>query len=321
MSRHVTVSCVTAAPLPLGVETDLDAAVEAEIEHWSDRIAAVVGEDPDLIVLPEAADRPSTATFGDAERQIAYGRARGSRVRDRLAALARAHGTNIAYSALHFDRDRPVNTTEFIDRAGEVVGDYAKNHLTMDEADDFGLTYATEPGVVELDFGRVGTAICFDLNFEELRDSYRGRGVELMVFSSEYHGGLMQNYWAYSLRSYFAAAIRPPAPSAIISPLGETVAESTNYFPQVTSRINLDYALAHLDGHWDKLAAMKLKYRDGVTIHDPGRLGSVLITAESPNLTIQDLLAEFEIEQLDDYLARARRHRADRLSGREGNDS
>jgi len=321
MSRHVTVSCVTEAPLPLGEETDLDAAVEAEIDHWTDRIEAVVGEDPDLIVLPEAADRPSTTTFGGTDRLIEYGKVRGGRVRQRLAELARVHGTNIAYSALHFDLDEPLNSTEFIDRTGTVVGNYSKNHLTIEEADDYGLTYATTSSLVDLDFGRVGAVICFDLNFEELRDAYKGSGVELMVFSSEYHGGLMQNYWAYSLRSYFAAAIRPPAPSAIVSPLGETISESTNYFPQVTSRINLDYALAHLDRHWDKLAAMKLKYRDGVKIHDPGRLGSVLITAESTDLSVDDLLAEYEIERLDDYLDRARRHRADRLSCRDGTDA
>lgn len=315
MARHVTVSCVTAAPLPLPRETDLDAAVEAEIAHWTERIGAVLAEDPDLIVLPEAADRPSPATFGGPDRQIEYGLHRGTRVRDHLAGLARAHGTNIAYSAQRFDGDRPVNLTEFLGRDGAVVGGYAKNHLTMDEADETGLTYVDEIGVIDLDFGRVGTAICFDLNFDELRQQYRGHGVELVVFSSEYHGGLMQGYWAYSLRSWLAAAIRPPAPSAIVSPLGETVAESTNYFPQVTSRINLDYALAHLDGHWDKLAAMKARHREGVRIHDPGRLGSVLITAESPDLRIEGLLEEFEIEQLDDYLDRARRHRAAALRG------
>lgn len=314
MSRHVTVSCITAAPLPLGPETDFETAVEAEIDHWTERVGAVVGENPDIIVLPEAADRPSTSTFGGPDRLIEYGKVRAGRVRDRLAELARAHNTNIAYSALHFDVDEPVNTTEFIDRSGTVLGSYAKNHLTIGEADDFGLTYADRPVVVDLDFGRVGGVICFDLNFEELRDSYRGLGVELMVFSSEYHGGLMQNYWAYSLRSYFAASIRPPAPSAIVSPLGETIAESTNYFPQVTSRINLDYTLVHLDGHWEKLAAMKLKYRDAVNIHDPGRLGSVLITAESPELSVDDLIAEYELEPLDDYLARARGHRAARLA-------
>jgi len=314
MARHVTVSCVTAAPLWLGPEVPVEAAVEAEIRHWTDRIEAVLAEDPDLIVLPEAADRPSTDAFGGVDRQIEFYGYRATRVRDHLAAIARQNNCIIAYSTQRRDEESSQNLTEYLGRNGEIVGSYAKNHLTMGEHDLTGLAYSDSVEVVDLDFGRVGTAICFDLNFDELREQYRNRGVELVVFSSEYHGGLMQNYWAYSLRSYFAAAIRPPAPSAIISPLGETLAESTNYFPQVTSRINLDYTLVHLDGHWGKLATMKSKYRDGVRVHDPGRLGSVLVTAESPDLSIGDLVAEFELEPLDDYLDRARRHRQKALS-------
>jgi predicted amidohydrolase len=309
MARHVTVSCVTAAPLWLGPEVDVEAAVAAEKAHWTDRIDSVLAEGPDLIVLPEAADRPSVESFGGIDRQIHFYRHRGTEIRDHLAQIARTNRCVIAYSTQRLDDGSSQNLTEYLGRDGHVVGGYAKNHLTMDEHDVTGLAYSDEVDVVDLDFGRVGTAICFDLNFDELRHRYRGRGVELVVFSSEYHGGLMQNYWAYSLRSYFAAAIRPPAPSGIISPLGETIAESTNYFPHVTSRINLDYVLVHLDGHWAKLAAMKARYRDGVAVHDPGRLGSVLVTAESPDLTIADLVAEFELEPLDEYLDRARRHR------------
>ncbi len=314
MARHVTVSCVTAAPLWLGPETALEAAVEAEIIHWTNRIDAVLAEDPDLIVLPEAADRPSTEVFGGIDRQIEFYRYRGTRVREHLARIARENNCVIAYSTQRRDEESSQNLTEYLGRDGQVVGSYAKNHLTIGEHDQTGLVYSDSVEVIDLDFGRVGTAICFDLNFDELRNQYRGRGVELVVFSSEYHGGLMQNYWAYSLRSYFAAAIRPPAPSAIISPLGETIAESTNYFPQVTSRINLDYALVHLDGHWDKLSAMKSKYRDGVRVHDPGRLGSVLVTAEAPELSVDELIAEYELEPLDDYLDRTRRHRQQALS-------
>ncbi len=315
MARHVTVSCVTAPALPLGTDVGIEAAVEAEIVHWTDRIDAVLSEGPDLIVLPEAADRPSVDTFGGMDRQLDYLAHRGTRVREHLAQIARENNTIIAYSALRKDGELSRNRTEYIGRDGHVVGGYDKNHLVIDEHDQTGLEYSDDAEVIDLDFGRVGTVICFDLNFDELRQKYRGKGVELLVFSSEYHGGLMQNYWAYSLRSYLAASIRPPAPSAIISPLGETMAESTNYFAQVTQRINLDYALAHLDGHWDKLAAMKAKYREAVGIHDPGRLGSVLITAESPDLTVAQLLAEYEIEPLDDYLDRTRAHRRTAMSG------
>lgn len=314
MSRHVTVSCVTAAALPLGRDVPLEDAVWAEIAHWTERIEAVLPHRPDLVVLPEAADRPLITTFGS-ERQREYFHVRGTRVREALAEIARSHGCNIAYSAQQVGDGFARNRTEYIDRTGAVVGAYDKNHLVMREHDRGGLDYGTEAPVIDLDFGRVGTVICFDLNFDELRRAYQNRGVELIVFSSEYHGSLMQNYWAYSLRAYLAASIRPPAPSAIVSPLGETIAESTNYFPDVTRTINLDYAVAHLDDNWDKLAAAKRKHRDGVAIHDPGRLGSVLITAESPDLTTTAILEEFEIETLDDYLARSRAHR-ERTLGR-----
>lgn len=308
MARHVTVSCVTAAALPLGTDVSLSDAIDAEIRHWSERIDSVLPENPDLIVLPEAADRPSIHTFGD--RQLAYFRERGTHVRDAIAAIARENRVNIAYSAQQVTDDYARNRTDYLDRSGAVVGSYDKNHLVIDEHEVNTLDYGTEAPVFDLDFGRVATAICFDLNFDELRERYVGRRAELIVFSSEYHGGLMQNYWAYSLRAYFAGSIRPPAPSAIISPVGETLGETTNYFPQVTRTINLDYAVAHLDGNWKKFEAAKRTYRDALGVHDPGRLGSVLLTAESPDLTIADVVAEFEIELLDDYLARCRAHRA-----------
>ena len=309
MSRPVTISSVTAAPLLIGSDVPLDEVIDLEIADWGKRISAVLPDQPDLILLPEAADRPSTELF-DADHQRAYYAHRGMRVRDYLAGIAAANNCNIAYSTVFVDSDGTRNATQVIDRTGTVLGDYEKNHVTVPENEETGIRYGSSPVVFDLDFGRVGAAICFDLNFEELRAQYVPLRPELMIFSSEYHGSLMQNYWAYSLRCYFAAAIRPPAPSAMISPLGETLAESTNYFERVTQRINLDYAVAHLDGNWDKLTAAKLKYGPGVTVHDPGRLGSVLITSELPDTSAADIVAEFEIELLDDMLARVRGHRA-----------
>ena len=64
--------------------------------------------------------------------------------------------------------------------------------------------------VFECDFGRVAFAICFDLNFDELRLKYVKAKPDLIIFSSMYHGGLMQAYWAYSCRAYFVGAIAGP---------------------------------------------------------------------------------------------------------------
>ncbi|MCU1439195.1 MAG: nitrilase [Rhodoglobus sp.] len=313
MARPVIVSCVTAPPMLIGRDVPLDDVVDLEIQDWTKRVSAVLPDEPDIIVLPEAADRPSTELF-DVDHQREYYAHRGMRIRDHFARIAEENNCNIAYSTVFVDSDGTRNATQIIDRSGAVLGDYEKNHVTVPENEESGIRYGTTPVVFDLDFGRVGAAICFDLNFEELRAQYVSLRPELMLFSSEYHGALMQNYWAYSLRCYFAASVRPPAPSGLISPLGENLSQTTNYFDRVTQRINLDYAVAHLDGNWDKLTAAKAKYGPGVTVHDPGRLGSVLITSELPDTSASDIVAEFDIELLDDMLARVRGHREQSLA-------
>ena len=163
--------------------------------------------------------------------------------------------------------------------------------------------------MIECDFGRVGCALCFDLNFDELRLQYVKLKPDLMLFCSMYHGGMMQNYWAYSCRCHFVGAVWRGNPSRIIAPTGEVVASTTNYFDYVTARINLDCRLAHLDGNWEKLSALKEKYGPNVRVHDPGRMGSVLISSEADEATVKDMVKEFKIELLDDFLERCLAHR------------
>jgi len=100
-------------------------------------------------------------------------------------------------------------------------------------------------------------------------------------------------------------------PSGVISPIGETLAMSTNYFDYVTCNVNLDCQVAHLDFNQAAFRAMKEKYRTGVTITDPGYLGSVLITSEDEEVSSEDMIREFDIELLDDYMDRSLAHRDD----------
>jgi len=110
-----------------------------------------------------------------------------------------------------------------------------------------------------------------------------------------YHGGLMQNYWAYACRAYFVVSLWN-APSQILSPVGHPIVTTTNYLDHVTATINLDNRLAHFDGNQKAFAAMKAKYGRGVRIFDPGYLGVVMITSEADDVTAGDLVAEFGIE-------------------------
>ena len=57
----------------------------------------------------------------------------------------------------------------------------------------------------------------------------------------------------------------------------------------------------------------KLSYKTALTVYDPGQVGSVMLTYNGTDKTVEDVIDEFEIERLDDYFARARKHRADHI--------
>ena len=127
-----------------------------------------------------------------------------------------------------------------------------------------------------------------------------------------YHGGLVQSNWAYSCRSFFVSSCGADSlPSEIRNPLGEVVRSSTNYFHYVVAEVNLDSRLVHLDYNWSKLRALKEKYGEAVTVTDPGKLGSVLVTSEHEGISADHMIKEFDIELLDDYLNRSRQFRID----------
>ena len=112
----------------------------------------------------------------------------------------------IAYSASRLLPDGTKrNSTQMIDRNGNIAGIYNKNHLTINDNENNGTLYGADANVIQCDFGKVACAICFDLNFDELRLKYVPQKPDHNV-SSLYHE-LMQNYWAYSCRSYFVGCV------------------------------------------------------------------------------------------------------------------
>jgi hypothetical protein len=200
------------------------------------------------------------------------------------------------------------NSAVLIDRAGNIAGIYDKNFPTISEMED-GTVASKESPVFRCDFGTIGIAICFDLNFDELRQRYAAQKPDLILFPSVYHGGLVQGEWAYSCRSFFVGSVYREKPSEILNPLGEIVSSNTNYYDFAVARINLDRELVHLDYNREKLSALKKKYGKSVDIHDPGKVGSVLVSSNHEKISAKQMVEEFDIERLDDYFARVRKFR------------
>lgn len=310
MARHLTVSSVSAYPFVADPSISHQGLLDALIAFWRDRLAVALPDRPDLIVLPEHSDRPLAHWYPlkhfPIEQIAEFTAYKGDQLRDALSEIAIAQHTRIAYSGYRIDEaGRLRNSTQLIGTDGAVVGSYDKNYLTIPEHHDRGVAYGERMQVIETDIGRIAPVICYDLNFEQGLAELAPQRPEMILFSSAYHGGFMQQYWAYTCRSYFIGSVHPPNPSAVITPVGEVVASSTNYYPDVTTQINLDYAVVHIDENGKRFADVKRKYGPKVGIHDPGQVGFVLLTAESEDLSVGEVMAEFGLVDIDDYFGRS----------------
>jgi len=309
----VKIATIAASPLTIDPKTRPQKVVDKIIAHWRKKFAQVLPDKPDLIVVPEACDRPAGFSL---DKRLKYYRVRKNHVRDYFASVAKENNCYIVYSAARQTEDGSWrNSSIMLDRKGRIAGIYNKNHLVIKENTQAGILYGEDAPVIDCDFGRVAFAICFDLNFDELRTKYVKAKPDLIIFNSMYHGGLMQPYWAYSCRSHFVAAVAGQ-PSQIYNPLGQVITSTTNYFDFAVATVNLDCRLAHLDHNWDRLKAMKIKYGPQVKITDPGRLGAVLISSQSEDVTVDEMIKEFKIELLDDYMKRSLNHRHQSLQKR-----
>jgi hypothetical protein len=280
-----------------------EALVKQMIDFWRGQLKQVLNSKIDLIVLPEVCDAPRGLNTIE---KTEYIKVRQNQILDYFSSVAKENNCYIAFGSIHDTNEGRRNSLILLDRKGKVAGIYNKNFPTIYEM-DAGVKPGSEVSVIQCDFGKVALIICFDLNFDELRQRYAKLKPDIVLFSSAYHGGLMQSTWAYSCRSYFVGAIGGlKTPSEILNPLGETVATSTNYFNYTTTTINLDYKLVHLDYNRNKLVKLKEKYGSAVTIYDPGEVGAVMVTSEDKNISAAQMIKEFDIELLDDYFSRSR---------------
>ena len=321
MAKNVVISTLGFAnpPLPFGMDKwDFDAQAQWMLGFLQQKLEAVLPDKPDLIVFPECANRFAQCKDETREeyhaRQAAYYRHVGDRFVRWLAEVAAQNRTNIAYSAVRGlpGTERRRNSTIYLDRSGNIAGIYDKNHLVLEEYTIGGMEYGQTSDLIGLDFGKVASVICFDLNFDDLLYTYKPQKPDLIVFCSAYHGGLRQEQWAYTCRSYMVSAVLGQ-PSRILDPFGREVAASTNYRDHATAQVNLDYVLCHLDYNSLKLRALKQKYGPGVEITDPGFVGSVMVTSKLDSISAEEMVTEFEIEKLDDYFVRVNRHRDEHL--------
>lgn len=261
---------------------------------------------PDLVALTEFCNIHSGSEWTEQVQPIP------GPTTDLCAEIARKHGMYIVCAIPERDGDTLRNTAAFIGRDGEVVGKYYKVQPTIGEMEK-GILPGEEAHVFELDFGTTGAAICFDLKFIEVAQSMALKRPRLCVFSSMFIGGLRLEHWARDFGMYIVSSV--PARSYIVDMGGGVLADtgrehnqvSAGLLPPIASAvINMDRCQFHLDENQNKFPDIIKKYGPGVEIVNHYPEAHFTLASNMPDVTLDDIIREFELEPWLDYLDRAR---------------
>jgi len=224
--------------------------------------------------------------------------------------MARDLGLYIVWPRFEHHPEGIRNSAVLVGRDGEVVGRYFKVFPTIGEIEK-GVIPGTECPVFETDFGRVAMAICFDLNFHELRDELREKRPDVVFFCSMYRGGLQVQEWSVDLGCCMVTAIAAEL-GRIVDRCGK-ILELATYESLITHRVNLNKRQLHMDYNWDKMDAMLEKYGPDLTFEYYTQEARYVIGYEREDRDVDDILHEFGLEDINDYFSRARKMREECL--------
>ncbi len=302
MSRHVTVASVSTKP-SFSPDTDMNQLLD-EAAHYAGR-ARQMGAD--ILAFPEIYPQ-----IGSKKQQAEAAEELPGPTTQRMMTEAKKLGMYLIWPLYAQEGDQVFNAAVLIDRDGEISGVYHKMYPTVTEIEG-GIRPGSDAPVFETDFGKIGMAICYDLNFRDIMTGLKANGAEVIFFSSAYRGGLQVRAWAFELGCYIVSAIMTDL-GQIVDLTGRQLVESYFAQPVVARDINLNRRLLHMDFNWDRMDEMLKKYGSDLTFDFVSPEGCYAIGCEREGLDIEDVIDEFGLERRDDYFRRANAVRAAALA-------
>jgi predicted amidohydrolase len=181
---------------------------------------------------------------------------------DRLSRIASQYGMYIVGSLYERADGKTYNTAVVVGRDGQIISKYRKTHLFDPSARPDIPAYRESdkvtPGdklcVLDLDFGRVGVAICSDIRFPEIFLNHAKEGAELVVLPTAFPSRL--DHWEFLNRAratdnqfYMLSSgmvgkledspITFTGRSMVVDPWGVIVAQASDRETVITTTIDL----------------------------------------------------------------------------------
>jgi predicted amidohydrolase len=272
--------------------------------HPLDEIAELVDQEgargTDLIALPE------TCQGQDEKSQEPLD---GPTI-TAISRLAKKHQTYIVCPIDRVENGRRFNSAVFIDRDGRVAGIYNKLYpVWQSEVMKRKVIPGDAATVCPTDFGRVGFAICFDVNWVDLWERMANQGAELVIWPSAYSAGRTLGARAINYNYYIVSCTGIPDCLVFDIDGEQLMHEENNRGSGVNvtrTTLDLDRCIFHLDLNWPEKRDKLLKeHAEDVALDKNLRLESwFVLRAKRPGVSARELSRQYGMEELRSYVNR-----------------
>lgn len=226
-----------------------------------------------------------------------------------MTALAKKHDAYIVCPIDRRNKNLRLNTAVLLDRNGKVVCLYDKVFPYWSEYD---LHPAAEVGeeaqVYQADFGVLGFATCFDVNFPEVWRRLSDRGAEVVIWPSAYSAG--SSLQAHAINHHFyIVSVTQTRDCLVCDITGEKL------FYQKSERVNVATVTLDLDRgiyhqNFNLRKRDKLLKEHAEDIEQEKWLDQeqwFVLRAKRPGVSARELAKQYGLQELRHYLDRSRR--------------
>jgi beta-ureidopropionase len=195
------------------------------------------------------------------------------------------------------------NVAALIDRKGNLAGLYAKNHPTEGEI-NCGVTPGKDAPVFETDFGRVGLAVCFDINWQPFWASLAEKKAELVCWISAYEGGFPLQAYAWLHRYPIITSVWPYH-GRVIDITGRVLTSTSRWGRLAVCQLDLDKRLFHTDGQAEKILLIQKRYGPNVRVETFTEEHLFTLEACDNSFDVQKIVDEFSLVEYPTYLSQS----------------
>ena len=287
---------ITSISFPNGLSVD-------EIAGHVDKAGAAK---VDVIALPELCRGQNDKSQEDLQGPIVT----------TMAALAKKHNTYIVCPIDRKNKNLRLNTVVLLDRSGKVGCVYDKVFPYWSEYDVHPSTDVGEDAqVYRADFGMMGFATCFDVNFPEVWKRLADKGAEVVIWPSAYSAGTSLQAHAIN-HHFYVVSVTQTSDCLAYDITGEKLLYKKSEKVNVTTvTFDLDRGIYHENFNVGKRDKLLKEHPEDVEQEKWMELEQwFVLKAKRPGVSARELAKQYGLEELRHYLDRSRRS----IDGRRG---